>query len=130
MEAYVNLWVIKSLHLPDCPKRSYQLAKGGLIFDNKLTSFQTPDDEIKLKLFIQNVFKQKEQLHNLDTCAIRFFEIDEIHAVCLITTLCKKTGELVKAKHFNHEDISFKVTIQPQASYLKETNKNSGDLYD
>jgi len=120
IEAYVNSGVIKSLHLRDTPERSYKLAKAGLQFviDERLqAAFKNRINEMKLKLFIQNSFKNP--LHDYDECSLGYINIKGLPAVWHITTHDKKTGEKVKAKHFNHQDITFKVTVYKACDFAK-----------
>lgn len=120
IEAYVNSGVIKALHLRDTPERSYKLAKAGLLFaiDERLqAAFKNRINEMKLKLFIQNSFNGP--LHLYDECSIGYVNITGLPAVWHITTHDKKTGERVKAKHFNHQDIVFKVTVYKACDFAK-----------
>ena len=120
IEAYVNSWVIKSLHLPSCSKRDYQLSGAGLVFkidDNLSAVFKHPLNQIKLKMLIQKEFKG--HAHGLDTCAIGYLKIGSLPIVWQIKTVCKETGELVKAKHFNHRSINFVVTAYRATCFAK-----------
>lgn len=119
IEAYVNSGVIKALHLRDTPDRSYRLAKAGLEFviDEKLqAAFSKKINEMKLKLFIQNSFRP---LHDYDECSLGYIKINGLPAAWHITTHDKKTGEKVKAKHFQHQDIVFKVTVYKACDFAK-----------
>ncbi|OUR59698.1 hypothetical protein A9Q74_16495 [Colwellia sp. 39_35_sub15_T18] len=112
IEAYVNSGVIKALHLRDTPERSYKLAKADLQFviDERLqVSFSKKINEIKLKLFIQKSFKGP--LHLYDTSELCYININGLPAVWHITTVDKNIGEMVKAKHFQHQNIVFKLTV-------------------
>jgi hypothetical protein len=40
-----------------------------------------------------------------------------------ITTVDKKTGERVKAKHFQHQDIVFKVTVFKAVDFAKTNSE-------
>jgi len=120
VEAYVNSGVIKALHLRDTTERSYKLAKAGLEFviDEKLqAAFQKKIYEMKLKLLIQKNFNGP--LHLYDECSIGYVSINGLPAVWHITTVDKKTGERVKAKHFQHQDIVFKVTIYKACDFAR-----------
>lgn len=119
IEAYVNSAVIKALHLSDTAERAYKLAKAGLMFviDDRLQAcFEKRINEIKLKLFIQKKFKP---LHLYDECNLGYININGVPAVWHITTVDKKTGEAVKAKHFNHENIVFKVSVSRATDFQK-----------
>ena len=120
IEAYVNSSVIKALHLRDTPERSYKLAKAGLEFviDEKLQAdFTKKINEMKLKLFIQKQFQGP--LYDFDTCEIGYIKIGSLPVAWHITTHDKKTGEKVKAKHFQHESIAFKVTVYKACDFAK-----------
>jgi hypothetical protein len=120
IEAYVNSGVIKALHLRDTPERSYRLGRAGLQFviDARLqAAFKKRINEMKLKTHIQNSFKG--QLHLYDTSALGYISINGLPAVWHITTVDKKTGEKIKAKHFNHENITFKVTIYKACDFAQ-----------
>jgi hypothetical protein len=120
VEAYVNSGVIKALHLRDTSERSYKLAKAGLEFviDEKLqAAFTKRINEMKLKTHIQKSFKG--QLHLYDECSLGYISINGLPAVWHITTVDKKTGEKIKAKHFNHENITFKVTIYKACDFAQ-----------
>ncbi len=128
VEAYVNSSVIKALHLRDTHERSYKLAKAGLEFviDEKLqAAFKNRINEMKLKLCIQKSFKGP--LHNYDECNVGYISMNGLPAVWHITTHDKKTGERVKAKHFNHQNIVFKVTVYKACDFAKN---QSGVLND
>jgi len=112
--------VIKALHLRDTPDRSYRLGRAGLEFviDERLqTAFSKKINEMKLKLFIQKSFQGP--LHLYDECSLGYIKINGLPAVWHITTVDKKTGEWVKAKHFQHQDIVFKVTVYLACSFKK-----------
>lgn len=118
IEAYVNSNVIKALHLRNTPERDYKLAKAGLIFviDDRLQAcFEKRINEMKLKLFIQKKFNGV--LHQFDECSLGYININGVPAVWHITTHDKKSGEIVKAKHFNHDCIVFKVTAYKASSF-------------
>lgn len=120
VEAYVNSSVIKALHLRDTAERDYKLAKAGLIFviDDRLQAcFEKRINEMKLKLFIQKKFSGPLYLY--DTAELGYIKINGIPAVWHITTICKKTGVVVKAKHFNHENIVFKVSVSRATDFQK-----------
>lgn len=124
IEAYVNSGVIKALHLRDTPERSYKLAKAGLEFviDERLqAAFKKRINEMKLKTHIQNSFKGP--LHLYDTSALGYISINGLPAVWHITTVDKKTGERVKAKHFQHQDIVFKVTVFKAVDFAKTNSE-------
>tara|TARA_B100000767_G_C19556015_1_gene446994 strand:+ start:536 stop:772 length:237 start_codon:yes stop_codon:yes gene_type:complete len=72
---------------------------------------------MKLKFFIQNSFNGP--LHDYDECSLGYIKINGLPAVWHITTVDKKTGERVKAKHFNHQDIVFKVTVYKACDFAK-----------
>jgi len=121
IEAYVNSGVVKALHLRDTPERSYKLAKAGLQFviDERLqAAFSKKINELKLKLFIQKNFKGP--LHMYDTSELGYISINGLPATWHITTHDKKTGEKVKAKHFQHQNIVFKVTIYKACDFAKK----------
>jgi hypothetical protein len=120
IEAYVNSGVIKALHLRDTPERSYKLAKAGLEFviDERLqAAFTKRINEIKLKTYIQKSFKGP--LHLYDECSLGYIAINGLPVVWHITTNDKNTGEIVKAKHFQHQDIAFKVTVYKACDFAK-----------
>jgi len=120
IEAYVNSSVIKALHLRDTPERAYKLAKAGLVFeiDARLQAcFKKRINEMQLKLFIQKKFNGP--LHLYDECNLGYININGVPAVWHITTVDKKTGEAVKAKHFNHENIVFKVSVSRAIDFKK-----------
>jgi hypothetical protein len=120
VEAYVNSNVIKVLHLRDTIERSYKLAKAALEFviDEKLqAAFTKKINEMKLKTHIQKSFKGP--LHLYDTSELGYISINGLPAVWHITTHDKKTGERVKAKHFQHQDIVFKVTVYKACDFAK-----------
>ncbi|KXJ57286.1 MAG: hypothetical protein AXW17_03310 [Colwellia sp. Phe_37] len=124
VEAYVNSNVIKVLHLRDTIERSYKLAKAGLQFviDERLeVAFSKKINEMKLKLLIQKSFKGP--LHLYDECSIGYIKINGLPAVWHITTVDKKTGERVKAKHFQHQDIVFKVTVFKAVDFAKTNSE-------
>ena len=121
IEAYVNSVLIKALHLRDTPERSYKLAKAGLQFviDERLqAAFAKKINEMKLKLLIQKSFKGP--LHDYDECNIGYISINGLPATWHITTHDKKTGKKVKAKHFNHENITFKFTVFKSVDFAKK----------
>lgn len=112
--------MIKALHLRDTPERSYKLAMAGLEFviDERLqAAFTKKINEMKLKLCIQKSFKGP--LHLYDTSELGYININGLPVVWHITTVDKITGERVKAKHFNHQDIVFKVTIYKACDFAK-----------
>ena len=80
---------------------------------------------MKLKLCIQKSFKGP--LHNYDECNVGYISMNGLPAVWHITTHDKKTGERVKAKHFNHQNIVFKVTVYKACDFAKN---QSGVLND
>jgi len=112
VEAYVNSSVIRALHLRDTQEQSYKLGGAGLLFviDERLqAAFTKKINETKLKLFIQKSFNGP--LHLYDTSELGYININGLPVVWHITTVDKKTGEKVKAKHFQHQNIVFKVTV-------------------
>jgi hypothetical protein len=120
IEAYVNRGVIKVLHLRDTPERSYKLAKAGLEFviDERLqAAFTKRINEMKLKIYIQNSLNGP--LHLYDTSELGYISINGLPAVWHITTHDKKTGKKVKAKHFQHQNIVFKVTAYKACDFAK-----------
>jgi hypothetical protein len=120
IEAYVNSGVIKALHLRDTPERSYKLAKAGLEFvvnERLQAAFSKRINEMKLKLFIQKSFHGPLYLY--DECSLAYININGLPAVWHITTHKKNTGERVKAKHFQHQNIVFKVTVYKAFDFAK-----------
>lgn len=120
IEAYVNSGVIKALHLRDTPDRSCRLGRAGLEFvvDKRLQdAFTNKINEMKLKLFIQKNFNGP--LHLYDECNIGYVSINGLPVTWHITTVDKSTGERVKAKHFNHQDIVFRVTVYKACDFAK-----------
>lgn len=123
IEAYVNSGVIRALHLNDTPERSYMLGRAGLQFviDERLqAAFDNRIDKAKLKIFIQKNFNGP--LHLYDTSEVGYININGLPVVWHIKTHDKKTGEIVKAKHFQHESINFLVTIYKASDFAKIKN--------
>jgi hypothetical protein len=123
VEAYVNSSVIRALHLRDTQERSYMLGRAGLQFviDKRLQAvFTKKINEMKLKLFIQKSFHGP--LHLYDECSVGYININGLPSVWHITTVDKKSGERVKAKHFQHESINFLVTIYKASDFAKIKN--------